>query len=260
MAEAHSDKTFDFNSEEEALALSDPDFESIPKEKRKKCLEYLKEQYKADWLTDGEYGRFMKARKFDQQSSWKMLEGHIEFRERINYEALTCEDCIEVLGGEYAHIEGFDREGNPMIWIDGEKFNTKWTCEEFERALGFVFREALAIAPKGRISAFFDLENYSVWKQFAPSLTRVLATMGTQTFADILASGMLYKSPFGFETVYQIAALIMDERTTKKISWHKKKESILEIIDEDNLPQRYGGKMKLGPTWEFEDKGEETGI
>merc|ERR1719350_276122 len=95
------------------------------------------------------------------------------------------------------------------------------------------------------MTVFFDLQNYSVWSQFSPTLTKTLATLGTQTFAEIVGNGMLYQAPFGFETVYNIAAMIMDARTTKRVSWHKAKKSILELIDEDNLLERYGGKMKL---------------
>merc|ERR1719350_1971477 len=95
------------------------------------------------------------------------------------------------------------------------------------------------------MTVLFDLQNYSVWSQFSPTLTKTLATLGTQTFAEIISNGILYKAPFGFETVYNIAALILDERTTRKISWHKAQKSILDIIDEDNLLERYGGKMKI---------------
>lgn len=242
---ASENAEFDFNSEEEALGLNDPDFESIPKEQRVECLEFLQSEIKKDWLTPGEYGRFMKARNFDKKASLKMLQGHVEFRERVNYENISFEDCTEVLGDGYVTIQGCDRQGNPILYLDAEKFKTKWTVEQYETALAFCFRECLEKAEKGRMTVFFDLQNYSVWSQFSPMLTKTLATLGTQTFAEIIGNGMLYQAPFGFETVYNIAAMIMDARTTKRVSWHKDEKSILELIDEDNLLERYGGKMKL---------------
>lgn len=91
-----------------------------------------------------------------------------------------------------------------------------------------------------------DLNGFGIGKMNRKTwdLVKLLSSVAQDNYPEILAANFIINAPMVFSGVWAIAKNFLDEKTRKKIhiygSSYKKK--LLDHIDEENLPEMYGGK------------------
>ncbi|CAL4135455.1 unnamed protein product [Meganyctiphanes norvegica] len=211
---------------------------------------------------DHELLRWLKARNFDLDKAELMLKNNIVWRREWGIDELLDWKPPEVLLKYYPVGQiGHDKAGRP-VWIIpfggcdmygllmsvSKKNYMKYTFQTLEMARADMKKQSeLLGCPVTQQTTIFDMENFSLknvtWK---PALDVVLqiVQMYEANYPEFLHCAYVINAPAIFTAAYAMIRPFLHEVTMKKIciyghnGW---KEDILKVIDENELPQHWGG-------------------
>ncbi|KAM8828268.1 SEC14-like protein 2 isoform 2-T2 [Spinachia spinachia] len=196
--------------------------------------------------------RWLRARSFNVQKAEVMIRKHLEFRRKMNVDAIISDwkppEVIDlyVSGG----MCGYDREGSP-IWydvigpLDPKGLLLSATKQDFMktkiRHTEMLQRECRRQSEKlghniEAISLIYDCEGLGLKHIWKPAI---------ETYGEVCPFAALHPPPKMFPMAYNLIKHFLCEETRRKIlflgsNWQ---EVLRDHIDPDQLPVVYGGTL-----------------
>ena len=219
--------------------------------------------------------RFLRARQFNVQKAFDMIKSDVEWRENVVGKNLRSLSAQEVLDCDIAKIskyfptwiQGYDKESRPVsyrnfgasfaIWeilqiISMDKL-IKFHAWESEQAIRLMHEKTKSTGHN--IEAFVCIIDASGWTmQLATSdaFTFIKAMVSTDSdhYPERLGQLVVINAPSMLAWAWRIIQTFLDNVTKAKVQIYGSDKSVwqcklLEIINEDQIPECYGGKAKV---------------
>ncbi|KAJ3297160.1 hypothetical protein HDU79_004534 [Rhizoclosmatium sp. JEL0117] len=215
------------------------------------------------WATEAECNRFMRATKWDLKASRKRLADTIQWR--FDYKPDLIDpaqiECEGVTGRSY--ISGFDKGGHPMLFLVPS--NPKVADSNYDRAIRFsvyMLERAIRLMPEGveRLDLIIDYENVTRATATPLSVSLKYLNIFSSHYPERLNMGIMINPSWYLPFFLGLLSPFMDPVTKSKINMVNLKDTssstgttkgtggwikILDYIDEDQLPTRYGGTFEF---------------
>ncbi|GAV81743.1 CRAL_TRIO domain-containing protein/CRAL_TRIO_N domain-containing protein [Cephalotus follicularis] len=187
--------------------------------------------------------RFLRARDLDIEKASVMFLKYLNWRRTyvVNGSISPSEVPNEISQNKF-FLQGLDKNGRPVVVLLASRhFQHKGGLDEIKRML-------LSIPPgQEKFVIIADLEG---WGYSNTDIHACLADLSLEYYPERLGKIFIVRHPYIFMPVWKILHPFIDNKTKKKIEFvgNKKLEStLLEVIDETQLPQIYGGQLPLVP-------------
>ncbi|KAK6147909.1 hypothetical protein DH2020_018821 [Rehmannia glutinosa] len=204
-------------------------------------------------LDDLTLRRFLRARDLHAEKASLMVMKYLTWRRTFVPKGSISESEIpNEIAQNKMFMQGRDKQGRPIAVVFGSRhFVCKGGVDEFRRYLVFALDKLCSRIPDGqeKFTIIGDLQGYGYCNSdFRGNLAAV--SILQDYYPERL--GKLYNIhvPYIFMKMWKIVSPFIDKNTRKKIVFvenKKLRETLLEDIDESQLPEIYGGKMQLVP-------------
>ncbi|CAM8972447.1 unnamed protein product [Rhodiola kirilowii] len=195
--------------------------------------------------------RFLRARELDVDKASKLFLKYLRWRQTFVPNGFI--DRSEIpnnLAQNKVFVQGVDKDGHPIGVILGRRH--KQTClDEFKRFTVYSLDKMCASIPEGQ-EKFVCIADFEGWgyancdiRGYSGALTLL-----QDFYPERLDKLFLVHVPYIFMAAWKIVAPFIDNKTKKKIVFVEDKllkKTLLEDIEESQLPEIYGGKKKLVP-------------
>lgn len=197
--------------------------------------------------------RFLRARNLDVGKASSMFLKYLKWRKVALPNGCISEAQIKnQLAEKKMFVQGFDKKGRPIGVVFGSKhMYYKRDLEEFKRFVVYICDKLCMRMPGGRekFAVIGDLEG---WGYSNLDIRAYLAALEIlqDYYPERLGKLYLVHVPYIFMTAWKIVYPFIDKNTRNKIVFVENKvlkETLLEEIDESQIPETYGGKMPLVP-------------
>ncbi|OMO52345.1 hypothetical protein COLO4_37266 [Corchorus olitorius] len=200
--------------------------------------------------------RFLRARDLDVEKASAMFLKYIKWRRSFvpNGSISATEVCNEIKQNKM-FLQGSDKKGRPIsVLFAARHFQHKGGVEEFKRYIVYIFDKIFARMPPGQ-EKFDVIADLQGWGYANCDIRAYLAALSLvqDYYPERLGKVFIVHAPYIFMTAWKIVYPFIDNKTKKKIVFVDKKSiksSLLEEIDESQLPETYGGKLPLVPIHE----------
>ncbi|KAK7820396.1 phosphatidylinositol transfer protein 3 [Quercus suber] len=199
--------------------------------------------------------RFLRARDLNVEKASALLLKYLKWRQTFvpNGSISASELPLEIAQNKM-FVQGFDKTRRPIAVVLGARhFQTKGGIEEFKRMLFSlscqVFTQRM---PPGQEKFVFiaDLEGWGYSNSDIRAYLGALSIL-QDFYPERLGKVFIIHAPYIFMTVWKIVYPFIDKNTKKKLLFVENKSlksTLLEEIDESQLPKIYGGQLPLVPT------------
>ncbi|XP_047332315.1 phosphatidylinositol transfer protein 3-like [Impatiens glandulifera] len=197
--------------------------------------------------------RFLRARDHDIEKGCGLFLKYLNWRRKFLPNGyISPAEISNDLAQKKLFMQGLDKTGRPIVVVFGGKHRPdKTSLDEFKRFVVFVLERISARMPSGceKFTAIADLEG---WGYTSSDVRGYIASLSIlqDCYPERLGKLLVVHVPYLFMTAWKGVYPFIDEKTRKKIVFveDKKLEStLLEDIDENQLPDVYGGKLPLVP-------------
>ncbi|KAJ4914600.1 Sec14p-like phosphatidylinositol transfer family protein [Raphanus sativus] len=197
--------------------------------------------------------RFLRARDMDIEKASTLFLKYLAWKK-----SFLPKGCIpeSEIGNELSHkkvcMQGHDKMGRPIVVSFGNRHNpSKGNPDEFKRFVVYTLEKICARMPKG-VEKFISIGDLQGWGYSNCDIRGYLAALSTlqDCYPERLGKLYIVHAPYIFMTAWKVVYPFIDTNTKKKIVFVENKkltETLLEDIDETQLPDIYGGKMPLTP-------------
>ncbi|CAN1317920.1 PATL5 [Linum perenne] len=194
-------------------------------------------------VDDGMLRRFLRARDMDVEKASTMFLKYLKWKHSFlpnGTSSITTSDISTDISHNKVFLQGTDRTGRPIcVAFGGRHFQNKLS--------GGVMEEG-----QEKFMAIGDLEG---WGYANSDIRGYLAALHIlqDYYPERLGKLFIVHVPYVFMAVWKVIYPFIDSNTKKKIVFvdnKKLKSTLLEDIDESQLPEIYGGKMPLVPVHE----------
>ncbi|CAA2948244.1 phosphatidylinositol transfer protein 3-like [Olea europaea var. sylvestris] len=195
--------------------------------------------------------RFLRARNQNVEKASAMLLKYLEWRRAFVPKGfIAASEVPNELAQNKMFMQGTDKKGCPIAVVFGAKhFATEG--DEFKRFLVFALDKLCARMPAGeeKFTIIGDLKGYGYANSDIRAYLAAISIL-QDYYPERLGKVFVIHAPYIFMTVWKILYPFIDQNTKKKIVFVGNKQlrsTLLEDIDESQLPEIYGGKLKLIP-------------
>ncbi|KAJ4895114.1 Sec14p-like phosphatidylinositol transfer family protein [Raphanus sativus] len=197
--------------------------------------------------------RFLRARDMDIEKASVLFLKYLAWRKTVLPKGHIPESEIaNDLSHNKVCMQGHDKKGRPILVIVGNRHNpSKGNPEEFKRFVVYALEKICARIPRGeeKFRAIVDLQG---WGYSNCDIRGYLAALSTlqDCYPERLDKLYFVRAPYIFMTAWKVIYPFVDTKTRKKIVFVENKKltpTLLEDINETQLPDIYGGKMPLTP-------------
>ncbi|KAJ0974603.1 hypothetical protein J5N97_016568 [Dioscorea zingiberensis] len=195
--------------------------------------------------------RFLRARDLDLEKASNLFLKYLKWRKEAIPKGFISESEVQNdIAQKKMFMQGFDKRGCPIgIVLAGKHYYSKRDLDEFKRFVVYILEKLCDRIPRGqeKFTAIGDLQG---WGYSNCDIRAYLASLDIlqNNYPERLGKVFLVHVPYLFMKAWKIIYPFIDKNTRKKIVFVEDKnlkETLLEDIDEDQLPEIYGGKASL---------------
>ncbi|KAG8379645.1 hypothetical protein BUALT_Bualt07G0110500 [Buddleja alternifolia] len=204
-------------------------------------------------IDDSTLRRFLRARDLDVEKASSMLMKYLTWRRTfVPKGSISTSEIPNEIAQNKMFMQGTDKEGRPIAVVFGSRhFTSKGGVDEFKRFLVFALDKLCSRIPDGQeqFTIIGDLEGYGYCNTNVRGYLAALSTL-QDYYPERLGKIFIIHAPYIFTTVWRIIYPFIDKNTKKKIIFVENKKleaTLLQDIDESQLPEIYGGKLQLVP-------------
>ncbi|KAI3929576.1 hypothetical protein MKX01_025744 [Papaver californicum] len=200
--------------------------------------------------------RFLRARNLDLDKGSALFLKHVKWRGSfVPNGFISKSEVTHDIAHNKVFMQGYDKRGHPILVIHGAKHfpnKAKGGIEEFKRFVVYCLDKLSAKIPTGR-EKFFIIADLEGWGYYSNCDIRgYLAALSVlqDNYPERLEKFYLIHVPSVFMAAWKLIYPFIDNNTKKKFVFvdnKNLKSTLLEDIDDDQLPEVYGGKLPLLP-------------
>ncbi|XP_012090572.1 phosphatidylinositol transfer protein 3 isoform X2 [Jatropha curcas] len=191
--------------------------------------------------------RFLRARDLDIQKASVMFLKYLKWRnEFVPNGFISLSEVSNEIAQNKMFLQGSDKKGRPIAVVFGARhFQNK------KSYVVFSLDKVCSRMPEGE-EKFVGIGDLEGWGYANTDIRGYLAALSilADYYPERLGKLFLVHVPHIFMAVWKIIYPFIDDTTKKKIVFvenKKLKSTLLEDIDESQIPEIYGGKMSLVP-------------
>lgn len=194
--------------------------------------------------------RFLRARELDVDKASAMFLKYLKWRrEAVPNGFISDAEVAKELAEKKSFVQGFDKEGRCIGVKFGAKFNSKYGMEEYKRFIVYILDKLCASMPRGQ-EKFICIADMQGWGYSNCDIRAYLSAIDIlqNYYPERLGKVFLVHVPYLFMKVWKIIYPFIDKNTKEKFVFvddNNLKATLLEEIDESQLPEIYGGRMPL---------------
>ncbi|XP_010474770.1 PREDICTED: random slug protein 5-like [Camelina sativa] len=200
--------------------------------------------------------RFLRARDLDIEKASTLFLKYLTWKRSMLPKGHIPESEIaNDLSHKKVCMQGHDKLGRPIVVAIGNRHNpSKGNPEEFKRFVVYTLEKICARMPRGK-EKFVTIGDLQGWGYSNCDIRGYLAALSTlqDCYPERLGKLYIVHAPYIFMTAWKVIYPFIDANTKKKIVFVENKKltpTLLEDIDENQLPDIYGGKLPLVPIQE----------
>ncbi|CAK8568059.1 unnamed protein product [Lathyrus sativus] len=197
--------------------------------------------------------RFLRARDLDVEKASAMFLKYLKWKHSfVPNGSFSPSEIRDDLAQEKMYVQGVDKKGRPItVAFAAKHFQNKNGLEAFKRYVVFALEKLCDRIPAGE-EKFLAIADIKGWGYVNSDLRGYLGalTILQDYYPERLGKLFIVHAPYMFMKVWKLVYPFIDDNTKKKIVFvenKKLKSTLLEEIDESQLPEIYGGKLQLVP-------------
>lgn len=228
------------------------DFNELEKQKVAIMRAFVeKEDSSAKDVDDFMIRRFLRARDLDIEKASAMFLKYLSWRRSaIPNGFISPSEISTNLAHNKLFMQGVDKKGRPIVVGFGNR-HKQGSLEEFIRYVIFVLEKICSRMPSGQ-EKFVCIGDLQGWGYSNSDIRGYRASLSIlqDCYPERLGKLYIVHVPYIFMTAWKMVYPFIDKKTKKKISFvedKKLRSTLLNDIDESQLPDVYGGKLSLVP-------------
>ncbi|KAI3737468.1 hypothetical protein L2E82_27472 [Cichorium intybus] len=198
--------------------------------------------------------RFLRAYDLDIEKATDMFIKFIKWRKTfVPNGSISVSEIPNELAQNKLFMQGNDKSGRPITLVFGGRHyqNKKGGLEEFKRFVTFTLERITSRMPPGQ-EKFVAIGDVEGWGYSNIDIRAYLASISIlqDYYPETLEKMFFVHVPYMFMAAWKIIYPFINEKTKKRIVFVENKHlksTLLKEIDESQLPEIYGGKLKLVP-------------
>ncbi|CAL0319796.1 unnamed protein product [Lupinus luteus] len=197
--------------------------------------------------------RFLRARDLDVEKGSAMFLKYMTWRRSfVPHGFISPSEVSDELAQGKMFVQGLDKKGRPItVAFAAKHFQNKDGPNAFKRFVVFALDKLCSRMPPGQ-EKFLAIADIKGWGYANSDIRGYLnaLTILQDYHPERLGKLLIIHAPYMFMKVWKVIYPFIDNNTKKKIVFvenKKLKETLLEDIDESQIPEIYGGQMPLVP-------------
>ncbi|KAK8476355.1 hypothetical protein V6N11_014485 [Hibiscus sabdariffa] len=197
--------------------------------------------------------RFLRARDLDVEKASAMFLKYLKWRRSfVPNGSISPSELKNEIQQNKMFLQGSDKKGRPVgVLLAGRHFQHKGGVDEFKRFIVYIFDKIFARMPPGQ-EKFLVIGDLEGWGYTNCDIRAYLAALSLvqDYFPERLGKLFIVHAPYIFMAAWKIVYPFIDIKTRNKIVFvenKKLKSTLLEEIEESQLPETYGGQLPLIP-------------
>ncbi|KAH9613632.1 hypothetical protein KSS87_019947 [Heliosperma pusillum] len=209
-------------------------------------------------VDDSELSRFLRARNLDVDKAALLFLKYLKWRKSFVPKGYISKTEVQYdMAQNKTFLGGFDKKGRPIALVYGGKHfqNPKpGGVDDFKRFCVYTLDKIIARMPAGQ-EKFVAIGDVKGWGYSNSDIKGYLGALSVMQdcYPERLGKLFIVHAPKIFMTVWKMIYPFIDDNTKTKIVFVDKKQlkpTLLEEIEESQLPDIYGGKLPLTPIQE----------
>nr|XP_043616732.1 CRAL-TRIO domain-containing protein YKL091C-like [Erigeron canadensis] len=201
--------------------------------------------------------RFLRARDLDIDKACTMFLKYMKWRKTFTPNGpIFASEVQNEIAQNKMFMQGTDKSGRPIAIVFGGRHfcNKKGGLEEFKRFVVFGLDKLCYRMTPGQ-EKFVVIGDLQGWGYSCCDIRGYLAALSIlqDYYPERLGKMFIVHVPYVFMTAWKMVYPFIDEKTKKKIVFVENKQlksTLMKDIDENQIPETYGGTLKLVPIHE----------
>ncbi|GJM97257.1 hypothetical protein PR202_ga14170 [Eleusine coracana subsp. coracana] len=196
--------------------------------------------------------RFLRARDHNVGKACAMLVKYVKWKRTAKPNGFISEEEVaNEIPKDKLFLQGYDKQGRPLIYGFGAKhYPSKRDLDEFKRYVIYVLDKTVSRLPASGQEKFAAVADLKGWGYSNCDIRAYLAALDIMQnyYPERLGRVFLIHVPYVFMAAWKIVYPFIDDNTKKKFVFVSDKDldkTLKEAIDDTQLPEEYGGKLKL---------------
>ncbi|XP_078167457.1 uncharacterized protein LOC144562164 [Carex rostrata] len=197
--------------------------------------------------------RFLRARDLNIEKGSSLFLKYLKWRRHAVPNGFISESEIQnELRPRKLFMQGFDKAGRPiLVGLAAKHDYSKRQIDEYRRCVTYFLDKACARMPTGK-EKFIFIADFKGWTYAHFDTRAYLAAVEIiqNYYPERTGKVLLIHVPQIFMKAWKIVSPFVDKNSKEKLVFVEDKnlqETLLEEIDENQLPEIYGGKLPLVP-------------
>ncbi|KAF5449216.1 hypothetical protein F2P56_029688 [Juglans regia] len=195
--------------------------------------------------------RFLRARDQDIEKASNLFLKYLRWRRAfVPNGSISTSEIPNELAHDKLFMQGLDKKGRPIVVCFGGRHRQN-NIEELRRFVVYSLDKICSRMPGGQ-EKFVCIGDLEGWRYSNSDIRGYLAALSIlqDCFPERLGKLLIVHVPYVFMTVWKVVYPFIDSKTKKKIILVENKNlrsTLLNDIDESQLPAAYGGQLPLIP-------------
>lgn len=204
-------------------------------------------------VEDGALRRFLRARDLDVEKALNMFLKYLNWKRNfVPNGSISPSEIRHEIQQNKMFLQGWDKKGRPIaLLLAARHFQHEGSVDEFKRFIVYLFDKIITRMPPGQ-EKFIVIGDLKGWGYANSDIRAYLAALSLvqDYYPERLEKLFVVHAPYIFMTAWKVVYPFIDPKTRKKMIFvdnKSLKSTLLEEIDESQLPATLGGKLELVP-------------